>query len=434
MSSLLSTSTPKDMARFIWFRTRKPMLRSLARVGGMGIASEWLSRNAIQTKPVKDGPTVLCIARPHFVKDVEQLKQRTNLNFVIISNGQLESFLRAWVPIEIRKQSFYAAHIDETRFKPIRQRTEAFALGFLKKIQKRTNIDAVMAANIDYWQSDGIYGACVKLGIPFLSLCREHYIVPFDINLMVDRYSSLHYKYPGAGVAVFGESTRQMLLTSGACSSDQIWVTGPPRMDCWREVTAPHLAQRNVITFLSYSPVKGYLAPQNYREVLEVFARASYKAQGGNVRFVVKCKDLADKIHAQKLLADIPDHRLELEEKIPLYELLPVSRLIIGFNSLSVLEGLFSHATLAIPYWADTRRDRSELMIGPADPLIRAAIHFPKSPEELEALIEGAVSQPPAEADRALRMRVLGQYIHFPTDTTCSALVEEFVHHFVAQS
>lgn len=432
MNVFFSTSSSKDLAAKVFFRARKPFLRSVARVGNTELASEWVARRAKWLKPWKQGPTVLCVARPHFVKDIEQLRHRTNLNFILISNGQLEWLQRAWTPPHICEQTRYATCTGED-VEAARQRTEEFATKFLLKLSRQTRISAVMSANIDYWQDDSIRRACVKLGIPFLVLAREHYIIPSTISRCSNRFKNFQYKYQGTGVAVFGESSRQMLITSGACTPEQTWVTGAPRLDPWREVMATDRSASNVVTLLSYSAPE-YYATQNFREALGAFARVSRAMQQRNVRFVVKCKNLPDKMRIQSLLADYPGHQLELTVNMPMYDLLPASRLIFGFNSLSVLEGLFTNAVLAIPYWGETYREQHELMFDPEEPLSRVTFRFIESVEMLEQLIQATVSEPAMPADRSVRIEALQKYFHFPTDRTCSSLVADYVYHYIKEA
>ncbi len=52
---------------------------------------------------------------------------------------------------------------------------ETFAVAFLEAARATHKIDAVAAANTDYWQDEALRLGCKKLGIPFIALSRESY-------------------------------------------------------------------------------------------------------------------------------------------------------------------------------------------------------------------------------------------------------------------
>ncbi len=50
---------------------------------------------------------------------------------------------------------------------------------------------------------------------------------------------------------------------------------------------------------------------------------------------------------------------IEVVADMPIPELATQSRLIIGFNTLAVLEGLLADCAVAVPVWGDASRDHS---------------------------------------------------------------------------
>jgi hypothetical protein len=103
------------------------------------------------------------------------------------------------------------------------------------------------------------------------------------------------------------------------------------------------------------------------------------------------------------------------------------SRLVVGFNSLVVIETLLSPARLCIPSWGDALRDPSETNLDPQDPELRAVIDFVPDLESLECELERAAAGDVPAGDRPRRLKVLRRYFHFPEHTTCSAEVEQWV-------
>ena len=308
--------------------------------------------------------------------------------------------------------------------------SQKFGRRFLDQVRKRYRIAAVMSGNIDYWQDESLRHACASAGLPFLVLSKEHQTIPVVYSRSVEYYKRFGFQYTGTAVAVFGTRTKEMLIESGACSADQVWVTGPPRLDQWRDIEQSKVP-KDTITLLSYAD-ETYLAPENFVEVLTLFADAATRHEAAGVRFVVKCKNTIDRERIAERLRKYGEHRLELTVKTPLFELLPRSRLVIGYNSLAMLEALFSNAVLAVPQWSDARRDISDQNIGPDCPESRAVYRFVESPDELCQLIDQVTSRFDFMPDRGQRFSLLNRYFHVSGDETSSSIVEQFALNYVS--
>lgn len=402
------------------------ILRSIARLGGPEPAAAVLTWLTLRGQIPVDRLTVLWSRRPQFSKDVSELKTRTGIHFLEFSKARYQAMLEAWVPWPMRRQVFFQG---ESGWEADRARRMAkdFAVAFLRRLRRKQRIDAVLAANINYWQDEGLGAACSEMRLPFLVLSREHPLTRLSADWIRVLHRLHRFRFRGDGVAVFGALTRDALVAGEACKPEQIWITGAPRFDAWHEVDL-RLCSRDCVALMSYGEPT-YFAVENYREAVLAFGRAS--ARVPDCRFVLKCKNEFNVRLAMEILAELPAHSVSVEMTTPLTELFPRCKLIAGFNSLSLLEGLLAQARIVVPHWKDARRPAEDLLFAPDDPILSQVVAFADSPEAFEGfLVAGAQTPhrtPPAED----RSAILHRYCHVPENGTASDAVAQFIHYHV---
>ncbi|TCS72488.1 hypothetical protein EDC61_105143 [Sulfuritortus calidifontis] len=398
-------------------------LRGACWLGGPRFAS-WFIVMTSDWRGYKPGrPTVIALYRPLFSKDLAELRKRTDLNWVYINNEYLAHVQSAWAPREVREQTFYQRY-RTGYYEKTWKKLEEFGVELIKRLQTRTDIGAFMTSHIDYWHAEGIRLGAKKVGIPFVGLCREHMCLPIEQRTVTEYYKD--FIYEGDAIAVFGDATRNIFINSGACRPDQVVVTGAPRLDIWRDIVWQQ-GQTNFVVLLSYRD-PDYRAPQSFAEVLDIFLQCAEKHKDETtLSFLVKAKNLQD---AEEIRGMAGKHsaNVTIDHEIQLPDLLPRSRLVIGFNSLSLLEARFTAAQVVVPFWGDARRHPDELIFNPADPVTRKVVDFPESPVELETLLnEAIVCQNYMRPNVEDRLAVIQKVFYFPADCTCSENVEAFV-------
>jgi hypothetical protein len=402
-------------------RAKIALVRALCRAFGVFGATRFLL-STIDWGELKPGrPSVLCLYRPLFAKDLEELRRRTNVNWLYVNNEFLAHVQSAWVPAEMRVEAEYQkTHLPQ--YEPYWAQLERFGVGFLSALHRQWPIDAVMASHIDYWHGEGVRLGARRLGIPFLALCREHMCLPIEQETVRRFFTG--FKWEGDGVAVFGQSTKDIFVNSGACRADQVVVTGPPRLDIWRDVP-PRVEPNNLIILLSYRD-PDYRAPRSFLETLRIFRDVAARSPDDAV-FWVKSKDAKDTEEIRALVGSAR-RNFVIDHDAPLYELFPRARLVVGFNSLSIVEALLTSARVAIPCWGDADRQREELIFNPDDAGSAGIIDFARSPEALrEQLALAAVGRLAEPASTAARRGVVQKILHYPDEHSCSQAVENFV-------
>ena len=395
--------------------------------GGVRIAS-YLTYLGIEWGKIdQKNPTVLCISRDFFSKDIVELRKRTQINYPCILGGYAR-FQQNWFPEEMQVQTFYQNYQELKKQEAIAKSTE-YARRILLMANKVQKIDAVMSANFDYWQDIGFKNVCLELAIPFLVLSREHTTIPASYDLVVSWYKKSGYKFQGTAIAVGGGMTAKIFDEVPIIDTSNVWVIGLPRFDIWQETkTDIPLNQRLYITLLTYTD--GYMADENFKEVVKLFAAEALKYH--NLEFIVKCKNYDDQLDVLEILENHNISRLKFVYDIPLYEILPKSRLVINYNSLSIVEAVMARAKVAIPDWGDCRKEEKLTMCSPSDPIVSRAVSFIESPEEFSKIVEQVAEKKDMTLPSAAVVQdFVNKYFYMPPEGTISQKVEEFIRHYL---
>lgn len=350
-----------------------------------------------------------------------------SIRATIFKNAQMQ-----WIPEQYRKQKFFYNYLQEN-FSEWGPALEEFGVSFLKAASANHPIDAVLSGNIDYWQDETMKLACRALGIPFLVLCRENYTIAQEIPFLVSENAKAKFQYSGDGVAVFSQATADAMVISKSCKAEVITITGAPRYDRWLDLSPPRVEECNKITLLSYfNPL--YMASENFAEVLKLCHEAAGSSLSKS-EIILKCKNADDERHIRTHFPYLEQTPLEISHAVELFHLLPRSKIIIGFNSLAVLEGLLTDAAIAVPNWGDAVHQKPQLLLHPDDPLDKSVIHFPRSPGELFTLMVRAQnSQLPPLGTKAARRALFSRHLHLPEGETACANVEAFVRKHIEKA
>ena len=412
------------LARQAVGRARRHGLSYTSRVIGMRWAARWIAARMDRKGWVDGRPTVLCLRRNLFAKDIDTLRQSCDLNFVCISQGILGRLQQRWVSRDLMTQTHYQ-YCHGSEYAKDWQRIATFGQLVMREISHLTPVDAILTGNIDYWQDQGIRMAAQKLDLPFLVLRRENECSGLVQERALKRYS--RFTFEGDSVAVFGRPSLKPLVESGACREGQIVVTGAPRLDCWHDAD-PSNRDADTIVLLSYRD-PAYGASSSFREVLELFIDCARKSHNINsLRFIVKAKSYDDHLAIYRTLASKPPN-VFIEHDISLFDLFLRSRLVIGFNSLSVVEALLCEATIIVPFWGETKLAADKTMFHPSREQHGKAIVFAESVTALSELI-GCVTrneENDCESDRNTRLNVVNQYVEWSSHHTASERVESWI-------
>lgn len=406
-------------ARRFW----APLAALLIRLGGPRLAA-WLTFQSMDWGDLRHGRAILCLSRESFVKDITELRQRSGWDYPMVMAG-FTRFQMAWFPASMQMQTFYqkemATHPEAIA------KSAAYARALIAMVQRRCSVRAVMSANFDYWQDSGFKQACRELGLPFLVLSREHPIIPRICEEVVQWYHKAEYQFDGTAIAVAGPSTQRVLLAAGVLNRpEQVEIIGLPRYDAWLDVdTTRPLADRPLITLLTFT--EGYMADASFREVLRLFCEAACRHAGQGVDFVVKSKDAHDTELVRSLMGTEGQAVARCTHELPLFEVLPRSRLVINYNSLSLVEAVMAHAQTVIPAWGECRATGPEAMYPADEPVVSRVVRFADTPAALADTIAQAVAGQIPPVPGAGQREFVNRYLFVPESGSCSQAFDAFL-------
>lgn len=390
----------------------------------------WLTSLSID-RDGNAGPVVLCLSRESFVKDVRELRKRTNFSYVMVMAG-FTRFQMAWVPAAMQIQTFYQTY-DGADKNLVMEKSYRYAMRLLALSGEQQKVQAVLTANFDYWQDIGFKQACKTLGIPFVVLSREHPVVPTACEEVTAWYIKSRYRFEGTVIAVAGSSSKAVLERVGTvCRQEQVIITGLPRFDAWLDVNvAKPLAQRTYITLLTFT--EGYYADNTFKEVLQIFCDVARAHQTIPLRFLVKTKDISDTIALKNLIGDNVSGNLVCDHEIDLFMVLPESRLVINYNSLSLVEAAMAKAAIAIPAWGQCN-DRGDDVMYPADNFnVVQVVEFAYSSIELKKIIENRINGNNNHIADHCYDKFVKDYIYIPPVGSCSGEVASLLEKCISQ-
>lgn len=400
----------------------------LVRLFGPKFAA-YMSYFGIDWGIAKNGKTMLCLYRESFTKDIKELRARTSVNYPVVMGG-FTRFQMAWFPLKMQVQTFYQIYEGENKEKAIVKSTQ-YAHQLIKLASRKNRIDGIISANFDYWQDVGFKNACQELGIPFIVLSREHPIVPKACDVVTDWYRQSAYHFDGTAIAVAGRSTRDVLEKAGCiCKSEQVVITGLPRFDAWLDVdnTRP-VEARSLVTLLTFT--EGYYADETFKDVLGVFCEAAGRHQSGNVRFLVKSKDINDTLLVTEMIQKTGVRNVECTHERDLFEVLPESRLVINYNSLSLVEAAMARAPIVVPAWGECKDRGAEVMYSIENPKVAKVVRFTYCRQQLFDAISSSMTGKTRLIEDQTAHDFVNDFIHIPAHTSCSKEFESFLFKYI---
>jgi hypothetical protein len=380
---------------------------------------------------VEGRPTVLCLDRAMFIKDIAEMQKRTNLNLPCLHVKEVKWPQEKWVPARLRRQTFLGSDL-RTKLPRLREGLRKYGVALLNAISKQHKIDAVMAANTDYWQDEAVRLACTTLGIPFLVMSRESYAIGRGRKYVSDVYAAADFQFQGAGCLVASKSCEAFFSAQPGMAGRPVRATGWPRYDAWLDSALPPLNERKTYTLLAYGDPSSYhYAEQNFREVLVSFAAAIRKLRAAgdkSSRFVVKLKKGNEGGYINAAVPDLNALGVEVRADIPLPELFAESRLVVGYNTLAILEGLLGDSAVVVPFWGDAERAKFETLLHPDEPADAEVCYFARNRADFETLLERSFAGDlPAKSTREARLARFSRHSLVSGAETSSARAESFI-------
>lgn len=312
-----------------------------------------LARALSHTINKKNQYTVLCIGRPIFDEDIEELaRYGGTLNYLIVPKIVFISIFKEFVPQLLFSHADY--HTIQG-YEHEKLKCRKFFESFLAEFRKAVRVDAIVTANYNYsWQQE-LAVAARTLDIPFVVLFKEGISPLFAegvssqmaYDVMVEKYTNRYFI--GDLLLVYNDRIKEAFFRLGIAGTDREKVTtvGIPRFDRYFHLDA----QGDGIVFFSFDfedkarhlnltndEFAGYLARTRDFHV-EVMR---YAAAHPEVRVVVKTKNNVKYLRYVERIAEEEGftnlRNMTLTNQGNVFDLIKGAHAVIGYNSTALLE------------------------------------------------------------------------------------------------
>ena len=426
--------------------TRLHLVAVAARLNLPGLAARlaWLLARTVDTNSER---TVLCIGRPIFDEDIEELSRHGGtLNYVVVPKTVFVEIFRTYAPELLLSHAKYHEIHDHDDAK---RRCRAFYEAFLQHFIPLSRAEAILTANYNYsWQQE-LAVAARGLGIPFVVLFKEGISPLFGEGVSPQAaYDMLVAKYTnncfiGDRLIVYNDRIKQGFanVPVPGIKPGIVEAVGIPRFDRYFRLDE---AGASIVFFSFNFEDKARhlaLAPDVFEkyqaktrefhvEVLRFAAahperRVIVKTKN-NLKYLRYVQDIATELG----LAGLPNLKMTNEGDV--FELIKGAHAVIGYNSTTLLEALAARRIVmsadfrwgpvrdyfdehrGLPNYVTTSQDMAAVLARnsqgrPLDdpqlyPLLYERIHLPdgKASARAEAAITRAiVERRPAQAEPA---------------------------------
>ncbi len=367
-------------------------------------------------------PNVLCLNSLQLNRDVTELiAHGRRFAYPTFPDTLLIDAQKDWMPAEMQVQSLYV-NFEGPEVDQIWVMAKQLAIQIIEDIRASgINVVAVLAANWDYWHEEAFRRACLKLGLPFLVLLREHFLTAHGYQENEEYFAMVRRIPEVTAVAMAGPATLDIFTRLNLFPHTPLRLTGWPRLDAWRRPAQP--AYDRPIVLMAY--YKGYGADRHFIDVV-VPLFAGLAARYPHVPFLLKAKHWGE----QQILSKVAGPHVQVIDTLDLPSVLCNARMVIGDNSMIMFEALLSPARILIPFWGEANREPKTMAPSPGDGRLGEHVTFVQSAGDFCRRIHEAATGDTPAPDMAARIALFGQYFSFDPQYSCVARVEDFIAEF----
>ncbi|MCF8176959.1 MAG: hypothetical protein K9J74_00475 [Sulfuritalea sp.] len=343
--------------------TRFDLIEFCARIRAPALAA-LLARALSRTIDRQSHHNVLCIGRPIFDEDIEELaKYGGTLNYLIVPKFVFVNIFNHFLPQLLLSHAKYH-EIQGYEHEKLQCRT--FFEAFLVEFRRAVRIDVIVTANYNYsWQQE-LAVAARNLGIPFVVLFKEGISPLFAegvspqkaYDVMVTKYTNR--LFIGDRLLVYNDRIKDAFsrLNIAGIEAGTVTTVGIPRFDRYFRLDS---VGSSIVFFsfdfedkarhlgLTADEFHKYLAKTREFHV-EVMR---FAAAHPDLRVIIKTKNnvkylrYVQNIAAEEGFADLAN--LTLTNQGNVYDLINDARAVIGYNSTALLEAFAARRIVMSP-------------------------------------------------------------------------------------
>jgi len=260
-----------------------------------------------------------------------------------------------------------------------------FLVTFLQVLKKKYNFNILISFSFLYYAERELHEACSQLKIPFLILYKESIHTEIQKKYFLYTCKKINEKFKGYKIAVYSKYAKKLLTESNIANNKKIDVVGCSRLD--ESFSYKKLKPKNQILYYAIQNDRGlptglintfgkkffkdiksdlsFNTKYNWNKlhiktlkILKIFAKNNPK-----ILIIIKVKH--GETSNKKEYFNLPDN-IKIIDHGAGHTLLKESKVVIGWNTTSVLEGIAANRFILIPYFHKKNKSlkQAELKLG----------------------------------------------------------------------
>ena len=322
------------------------------------------------------------------IDDLLQSQKKYNKNILYLACPR--DFFKQIMKCIYRKENFafddFKHSYDNNKLNiSNKKKYKDFLFTFLQVLKKKYNFNILISFSFLYSAERELHEACCQLKIPFLILYKESIHTEIQKKYFLYTYKKINEKFKGYKIAVYSKYAKKLLTESNIANNKKIDVIGCSRLD--ESFSYKKLKPKNQILYYAIQNNRGlptalintfgktffkdikndisFYSKYNWNrlhvktlKVLKIFAKNNPK-----VLIIIKVKH--GETSNKKEYFNLPEN-IKVIDYGAGHTLLKESKIVIGWNTTSVLEGIAANRFILIPYFHKKNKflKQAELKLG----------------------------------------------------------------------
>ena len=312
---------------------------------------------------------VIVLSKSGGIDDLIESQKKYNNNFLYLACPRI-FFIAIFNNIFDKQEYNDAEKFFSKQIKIKRKEYKIFLIEFLKILKKKYNLNAFIGFNHEFKQEIELAAACEKLKIPFLLLYKESVLTKVEKNYVRHSLKKLQQKFYGYKIAVYSDYAKKDFTETNFVNKNKIEVVGCPRLS--QSFSYRKKLPKKQILYYAIENKRGlpdplvinygnkffkdlkchkYFNPKNnwnllHIKTLNILRKFAVKNPDTSIIIKIKTGELC----GTKEYLNLPNN-IELKYFGPGHQLLEKSKVVIGWNTTAILEGIAANRFILIPYF-----------------------------------------------------------------------------------
>lgn len=306
--------------------------------------------------------TVLCLRRSVFIDDIwAMIKYSGKIKYLSIERKYLTiilaSFLKAQEQKDLTENNYHTLPIGQSG----KKRYYEYLRRMLPVLRRKLNFQAIASGNFGYVQQQELMRLCKERGIPFVVFHKEGLIAGF-----FEGADDIYYgrKFLGDRLLVYNKKILGALLGKVSdLTRERIRLVGVPRLDHYHHSIPPSLRPQIILfSFFIKQWLPKIFPNKNLHSLAEQRAQLfhewviNFATRHPEVDVVIKTKAAGFYLdYAREIFSSLPRKlpNLFLDNLGDPIKLIQKSRVVLGFNSMALIEALLDRKPIFSPFFGD---------------------------------------------------------------------------------